>query len=288
MSDKDWEMLVVLYEEGTITNAAKKLYISQPSLTYRIKQLEKYFKVKILHRGNKGVIFTAQGELLVKYAKEMITKLSYTKDHIINIDDEIKGVLKIGGSSNFALYQLPSILEGFVEEYPNIEINLTTGWSSEILQMMQNEVFHIAILRGEHAWKEESLILNEENLCVVSKSPLKIDDLPSMNYIRYQTDTHLRSTFDAWWRNRFSAPPNISMEVDRIETCKELVKRGLGYSLIPSISLRKEDELFTINLEDEGTEIKRKTWLLYREELMELKMVNVLVDYIKEYYRKNV
>jgi len=288
MSDKDWEILVILHEEGTITNAAKKLYISQPSLTYRIKQLEKYFKVKILHRGNKGVIFTSQGELLVKYAKEMIAQLSHTRDQIINIDDEIKGVLKIGGSSNFALYQLPSILEGFVEEYPNIEINLTTGWSSEILQMMQNEIFHLAILRGENFWKGKSLVLNEENLCVVSQKPLNIDDLPHMNYIRYQTDTHLRSTFDTWWRNKFNVPPNVSMEVDRIETCKELVKHGLGYSLIPSISLREEDELFTINLQNEGKDIKRKTWLLYREELLELKMVNVLVEYIKNYYNRNV
>ena len=54
MDEKDWKMLVTIYEERNITKAARKLFISQPALTYRIKQLETEFKTNLIARGKKG------------------------------------------------------------------------------------------------------------------------------------------------------------------------------------------------------------------------------------------
>src|SRR5690625_2152933 len=97
------------------------MYISQPALTYRIKQIEKNFSTKIIIRGQKGVIFTEEGEYLVKYAKRMIKELRNTKDILQNMQGKIQGTLRLGVSSNHAFYKLPKLLEGFLKQYHNVE-----------------------------------------------------------------------------------------------------------------------------------------------------------------------
>ncbi|GGH88636.1 DNA-binding transcriptional LysR family regulator [Pullulanibacillus pueri] len=284
MNEKDWILLSTLFDEGSITKTAQKLYISQPALTYRIKQIEKEFHSEVIKRSKNGVTFTNEGEYLVNYARTMIKELRKAKDNIINMKEEVHGTLRLGVSSNFALYQLPLLLEGFLAEYPNVEINLTTGWSPKIHELLEKEEIHIGISRGEHHWSGERIVLNEETLCVASKDKLHINDLPKLSLIRYQTDFHLKNTFDEWWQSSFNVPPKVSMEVDRIETCKELVKKGLGYALFPSISLRESDHLYTADLVMNNKKILRRTWLLYRKELLGLNIIKAFVRFTKAFY----
>ncbi|MEN1967918.1 LysR family transcriptional regulator [Lentibacillus sp. N15] len=284
MNEKDWELLSTLFDEGTITKTAQKLYISQPALTYRIKQIEKEFNSRIINRGKKGVFFTNEGEYLVNYARKMIKELRQTRDVLIDMKDDIRGTLRIGISSNFALYQLPLLLEGFLRKYPNVEVSLTTGWSSQIHELLHKEDIHIAILRGEHSWQGEQIVLSTESLCAASKEKFNINDLPNLNLIKYQTDFHLKNTFDEWWKNTFHVPPKVSMVVDKIETCKELVKKGLGYAFFPSICLRESDNIYTVDLVTSDKKILRKTWLLYRKELLSLNVINAFVAYTIEFY----
>lgn len=101
MDEKDWIMLQCLYEERNITKAAEKLYISQPAMTYRLKQLEKEFGAKIVARGKKGVEFTSQGEYIAKYARNMILQLRNTKEYVRNMDEEVRGILRIAPPVTF-------------------------------------------------------------------------------------------------------------------------------------------------------------------------------------------
>lgn len=284
MNEKDWHLLTSLYEERNITKTAKKLYISQPSLTYRIKQLEKEFGISLFHRGNKGITFTSEGEYMVKYARKMIQELRNTQDALANMSDTLEGTLRLGASSNFAHYELPSILEGFIDRHPDIEVQLKTGWSSNIIDQLQDESIHAAFIRGDVKWNGGKVLINEENMSIVSKHKIKLEDLPDLNYIKYQTDPLLKSTFDDWWMKNFDTPAHTSMEVDRIETCKEMVKKGLGYSLMPNISLREEEDLYTLNMKIDGKNIIRKSWLLYKEDTLDLKLIRSLRLFVKEFY----
>src|SRR5881394_2029418 len=121
MNEKDWIILQTIFEEHNISKAAEKLYISQPALTYRLQQLEREFGTMIVARGKRGVEFTSQGEYIAQYARDMILQLRNTKEFVQNMDKEIKGILRIGVSSIFARYELPTILNEFVKQYPNVE-----------------------------------------------------------------------------------------------------------------------------------------------------------------------
>lgn len=288
MTEKDWELLIALFEEKTITKAAEKMYISQPALTYRMKQIEQKFNTQIIHRGSKGVIFTSQGEYLVQHAKKTLKELELAKNHINNMKSTVEGVLKIGVSSTFALHKFPTLLKGFITKYPNAEIKLITGWSTGILKSLQSEDIHVAIIRGKHGWHDHSVLLDTEALSIASKTPINLEELPYMNFIHYDTDPYLQSTYRDWWKQTFATPPKITMNVDGIETCIKLIKMELGFSILPSICLTNNEELRQMDLEINNQKLIRETHLLYRSELENLKIVEAFIEFVKNYYQINL
>jgi DNA-binding transcriptional LysR family regulator len=282
MEDKDWIILQTIYDERNITKAAQRLFISQPALTYRLQQIEKEFGTKVVSRGKKGVEFTAQGEHLVQYSKNMLLQLRQTKEFIENMDKKVRGTLRLGVSSNFGRYKLPTILKAFLKSYPDVEINVTTGWSSEVIQLVYKEDIHVGIVRGDYTWQEQKQLLGEEVICIASKQEISIEELPHLPRINYKTDILLKNMIENWWQERFTKPPLITMEVDRIETCKEMVINGLGYAIFPSVCLKPDDDLHTINLSSkDGQTILRKTWMVGRNSSLELSVVKAFFDFLK-------
>lgn len=108
MNEKDCLLLIYLQKEQNITKAAEHLFMTQPALTYRIKQLEKEFQVEILSKNGKYIKMTPAGEYLVEYAKRILNDLRKTKEFLLNIENELIGHLKIGVNSHFdcILFQL--------------------------------------------------------------------------------------------------------------------------------------------------------------------------------------
>lgn len=283
MLEKDWDALIAIKEEGSISRAAARLFISQPALTYRIQNLEEQFNTKIIYKIKGGVDFTVEGQFLVQYAKKMLKELQETKDQIANLSEEVRGLLRIGSSDNFAQYILPELLNEFSTVYPNVMFNVNTGWSTYVMELLNTSKVHVGILRGNNDWHGHKILMNIEKLYVISKKPIELSELPNLPYISYNTDTSLRSLIEKWWYDRFSTPPNVIMQTNRQETCKEMVKHGLGISILPKISLLNVNDLFMyeLNLKN-GTPVERETWLLYSEQSQELEIVKKFIEFIQE------
>lgn len=283
MVEKDWEALIAIREEGNISRAARRLFVSQPALTYRIQNLEEQFNIKILYKIKGGVDFTIEGQFLVKYAERMLKELQETKDRISNLSEEVRGLLRIGSSDNFAQYILPGILKEFSTSYPNVLFNINTGWSTYVMELLNTSKVHVGILRGNNDWYGEKILMNVEKLYLISKEPIDMNDVPNMPYISYKTDASLRNLIDKWWYDRYQIPPNVIMETNRQETCKEMVKHGLGITILPKISLINVEGLHRYELTlKSGVPVERETWLLYSEQSKELEIVKKFIDFIQK------
>lgn len=283
MEDKDWLLLQTLYEQQNITKTAEILFISQPAITYRIQQLEKEFGIIIIHRGRRGVEFTPQGESLVKYAKDMILQLHKTKEYLLSIDNKVAGTLKVGSTNSLATYKLPHILKKFSTLFPDVEFKVLTKMSSELVNLVFKQDVHVGFIRHELGWPDEKQLLMVENICIVSKSEVHINELPSLSRIVYKTDSSLENTIDNWWKATFSKPPTITMEVDKMETCKEMVINGLGYAIMPDLLLHDIPEIFKYQLKTKyGEPILRKSWMIYRKESMQMALIKAFVDFVKD------
>lgn len=281
MNDRDWLLLKTIAEERNITKAADRLYVSQPALTYRVKLLEREFRTTLLIRTPNGVILTPQGEFLLAYAEEMLLRLTKTKEQLASFGNTVKGPLRIGSSAIFANYELPQLLHGFRDLYPETEIFLKTGMSRQVRRMLEHEEVAVAIIRGDPEWKEEKHLLFDEPVCLVSKKPLDVEDLPKQPRIIYGTDSSLQSLVAEWWRKTFTQPFKESMAVDTMDTCRRMVQQNLGWAILPSIGLNEFDDLQLRPLFwPDGSPLIRKTWICYGSYAKQLPTVRAFIDFV--------
>lgn len=281
MDEKDWTAICILHEEKNLTRSAERLFISQPALTYRLKNLENEFGTRLFFKVKGGIEFTSEGTHLAEYAGEMLKKLQRTKDFMLNMQNEVRGTLRLGVSSNFAQYKLPKLLKEFSTQYPNVQFNVNTGWSTDIMHLLDSSNVQLGIMRGNYDWYGRKTLLHKERLCLISKKEVELDRLPELPFINYKTDSSLKNLINGWWHDRFSDPPMVTMETDRQETCKEMVKNDLGVAILPEICLQPGDNLFTYGLSyKNGDPVLRNTWLMYNEDSLQLSTVKNFIDFL--------
>ncbi|HWR38505.1 MAG TPA: LysR family transcriptional regulator [Patescibacteria group bacterium] len=270
-----------------ITKTGQALFISQPALTARLHQIEEELGAKLIYRSGKGTHFTPQGEHLARCAGDMLARIREIKDQITNMHEEVQGTLRIAASTFMTKYKLPRLLKLFKEKHPRVELKVITTWSREILNLVHNQDCHIGFIRGEYPWPNEKQLLFEETMCLASSEPFQFQDLPHLPRIHYRPDEFAKLQMDNWWRENFTVPPRISMEVDRVDTCKEMVLNGHGYAILPRLILNHTHGLHTVVLtHKDGTPLTRKTWMIYRQEMMEINAVDAFVRFSEpfDYY----
>ncbi|MBW5445295.1 LysR family transcriptional regulator [Cohnella sp. CFH 77786] len=300
MNEQDWSLLDFVYREQNLSRAAEQLFLSQPTLTYRLHQIESEFGIKIFTRTGKTMKFTPEGEHLVAYARNMLLELRKTKDLLTNLKhQDIRSTIRIGVSGNYAMYRMVPILHSFYEQFPNIQVNMLTSLSSVIFQLLQMQDVHVCIVRGEYSWFDRKDLLEPEGVCLVSKQPIRLEELPSIPCIQYRndpnaaglkhkTDPLLGKAIDSWWNERFNESPLIAMQVDNLDMTMKWVKMGVGYSIVPEVCLTDEDrtELFVQPLEfSNGQAVIRNNWMLYRESSLGLYAVDKFVEHVRTWYR---
>lgn len=289
--EKDWHMFVTIAETNNLTKAATQLYMSQPALSYRLTQLEKQFDEPLFIRMPRGVIMTEMGELYYEYAEDMLKRKEYFESSMENKKNSISGVLSLGCSSIFANYELPSILEGFTKQYPNVRIQLKTGISSKISNLYQACEVHIAIIRGPLPTTGETYLINRDPICLVTNKQLHAQSLPrtdliTLPLIRYATARDLYTLIDTWWKEQYNVPPNDSIHVDTMATCRQFIRKNLGWSILPKTGLsRFIDEFYIEPLHwSDGSPILRDTHMIYNPTTLHRKPVQAFVDYIQQFY----
>jgi len=291
MDEKDCRLLLSVSEESSLTRAAERMFMTQPALTYRLQQLEKEFGVALIDKSLKGAKFTPEGEHLAIYARKMLRDLHQVKEQLSNIRNEVKGTLRLGIANHYSLYKLPPLLKQFRELYPEVEFAVTCALSVEVIELLMRDEIQVGVIRGEHPWFECKHLLHDEAICIVSREPIDLDELPKLPQIAFQEPvtkaggtaiSPFREAVAAWWYERYDRSPAVAMRVDSYETCKEMVRYGLGYAIIPGIFVTDADRLHQqelIRLDGQG--VRRNTWLVYKKSALQQATVNRFIDLMR-------
>lgn len=286
MNNTDWKILIYLREERSINKVAKRLFMTQPSLTYRLSQMEKEIGCPLFIRTSKGVHFTDAGNRLFSFAEKELQQYQDMKNFVTHEPNTISGVLRIGASQSFAQSHMPAILKGFVDEYNDIEISLTTDTSDRLTKLVKKEDIHLAIVRGNQEWPDADILLEDAPLYLISAQKIDYDTLPNQPSIRYRSDPSLDELRSRWWRQNFSESPHFLLTVSDCLTCVEIVNHGLGQSLIPADLLPK----CTPNVNREmiydrqKRPILRPSHLIFKQAMLQSTPVKIFVDYMKKYF----
>lgn len=282
MTQNDWKLLVTLFEEKNITKSAAKLFITQPAVTKRLKILETEFDVKIVNRTPKGVIFTEEGIILAKYSKKMLKEIAKVQEELSLISKSRENTIKIAIPNGLARKHLARILSAFKEIHPGVDFEIVTGWSTNLINKIENDEVDVAFVRGERKSSKKSDFLFSENFYVVNSTEISIQDLPYLTRVEFESDLQVDTVLEKWWKNHFDTQPKKTIKVDRADVCGKMVKEGLGYAFLPGLIFSPEDKFFKFPILDEkGKAIGRETRLYYSDKFAELNIGKEYIQFIK-------
>ena len=197
--------------------------------------------------------------------------------------------MKIACASIVGQNWLPKILKDFVSKYPEAKISLMTGWSSEIVKALYEGEAHVGIVRGQVDWKGEKIHLFRDTLYLVDKEVKTIEDVLKTDrpFIQYKSDSNYYQEIQQWWQQHFASNPRKQILVDQIEICKQMALNGIGYAILPSITLNDHDAIHKIPLSNDEKEfgLTRDTWLIGYESSFELRQVEAFVEVVQDHAR---
>lgn len=289
MKNIDWKILTVLYESRSMTKAAEALYMTQSALTKRIQAMESEWNVQIVRRSSKGVIFTEEGQYLVRKANIMLDFMKDIEEHFAETTGS-KPLLKIGIPNSFARLHMPKILKAYEENYDQLQIRTVSNSSDVLIQKLTDGSIDIGIICGDYPYLGEKICLFEEALYVVAPKEKKLDDIGQMPLIKSYLNPLVKLLVDQWWRGHFGSLPHESHGVPYADIAIEMVEQGLGITFLFGADWRIDrNKLEMIPICDrEEHPVTRKVWMMLSDRCCQSQQMMDFVTLVEEFYRTNM
>ena len=283
MDRQDCQFLIDLYETQNITQVARKYFLTQPALTKRLQRLEEELGCQLLIRHKKGVSFTAAGELTLPYCRSMLHCGEALLGALNSHRGIVGGSLKLLCSHSYSYRQLPQALKLYCQRYPMVNVEISVGRSAPLYQQFLRQENCIAILRGDWTWSGGYVPLRAEPLCLLRSRDRVHLPLDESDYISGGSDDHAAITqMERWAQEQGLSLHASRLHVNNINCCKELVRQGLGWSILPGSNLQDFDGVVTPLYLEEGVPLKRSTSLLYHNSYAQLPQVRLFIDTLLE------
>ncbi len=148
---KSVELRVLKYfltvaQMGSVTKAADALFITQPTLSRQLAQLEEDLGVALFIRGKRKMMLTEEGLLLQRRAEEIISLANLTESELLQKNEEVSGSIGIGCGSTKASCWLSEKIKDFVGEYPKVHFSIKSGNTQNVLEYLENGMIDIAVV----------------------------------------------------------------------------------------------------------------------------------------------
>lgn len=235
MNEKHMQYVLTVLKEGSFTNAAKKLYVSQPSLSQIIKTAESNLGAPIFNRSTDPITLTPAGQLYVEAARQVTTISTNLVKQVEELSNEEFGKIRLGISVQRGMELLPELYPRFKKRFPHVEIELHEQGSATMEKSVLEGEVGIALLTTfpKHAdlyydlIQEEQLVLIVNRDCALAKrirpgTPIDILEAKDETFVSSRPGHSVRSIQDALFITR-DMKPKIDLETISIEIGKHVV-----------------------------------------------------------------
>ena len=242
----DIEILIVLSEAKSLSQAADKLYMSRQGLSQRITNLELRVGTILYDRTSTGIKMTHAGELVTAFARNTANLERVLAAQLAAIDERFDTTVEVGMSLNDGVALLPRLVAGFMKEDPDARVHLEAGYEPELVQKLRAGDLDFALLENQ---PEEAGLVNEvlgyTKLVFIAPSkhpydqvthPLPVETLLAWPMIIYEWNSGRHMVGNRHFRERYGLSlldHNIVARFDTHEAMVEGVKAGLGWACVP-------------------------------------------------------
>ena len=240
----------VLSRTGSFTQTARELHLTQSGISHSMKALERESGCRLLDRLGKKVVLTQAGEQLLQHAEKILSEMEAARGSLAQLGKWGRGRLRLGASTTACQHLIPPVLREFKESFPEHAISLEPGDTPELVAGLLQQRMDLALslqVDSEPQLEFHPLFTDELHFIVSAQHPWARagkagrDEIPRQSYILYSKRSVTFRLIEQYFR-REEMVLNTVLEVGSMEATKELVKLGLGVSILAPWICRKEIE----------------------------------------------
>lgn len=275
----------------SFTRAAEELYLTQPAVTFQIRQLEEHFNTRLFDRHHNRISLTEAGVLVFNYSDRILELYRETEKAINEMTGVTRGVIKLGATTTLGEYLLPRILSGYHESFPGVQVRLTVHNTRMVVRKLEDATIDIGMVEGPVSNKNivVSPCMEDELVLIMAPNhPLtKLDEIPVHRLKEYPFVSREEGSgtrmviMDLLGKFGVSYDQlDMILEMGTTESVKAAVEGGVGFSIVSLIALRKElalKSLVTRRLK-EGP-LKRRLNFVFQKQKFRSKAVEEFLAY---------
>jgi DNA-binding transcriptional LysR family regulator len=290
------ETLLFLVTEGSFSRAAKRMHLSQPSLTKHIANMETILGMKVVRREKNGVVLTPEGKIVFDLAGRILKMRDEAGEKIAGMQETEAGDIAIAASTIPATYILPHVLGRFRMAHPGIRVTVQSADSEEVLNMIINGEKELGIMgkrpsRGkletEPLWQDRLVLTVPAGHRWASKPSVSLPEVMEEPFIVREKGSGTREILERHLKEQANTDLvkfRIVAEFGSSEAIKEAILAGLGVSILSIRAIIRELKLQLLReVPVDNWRIERSFYLILRRPFNILRHHQLFLDFIRQY-----
>jgi len=294
MADRRLQVFHAVAKHLSFTRAADALFMTQPAVTFQIKQLEEHYNTRLFDRGHGRITLTPAGEVMLDYAERILGLSGELDVRLKEMTGQIDGPLLVGASMTIAEFLLPQVLGEFKAAYPGVQPRLVAANSETIESRVTEHSLDVGFieaparlpaLAAEVCAEDELQVLCAPRHALACLSSVTPAELLAHAFISREAGSGTREVTDKHFRSEGVDPErlNVVMELGSPEAIKGLVSTGLGFAIMSRATVAKEVALGLLVAVPLEPRLKRSLSVVYPRERFRSRLLIAFIDFAREH-----
>jgi len=299
MSDRRLQVFHAVARLLSFTKAAEVLHMTQPAVTFQIRQLEEQFDTRLFDRAHNRVSLTEAGHVAFEYAEKIFEKYSELENAIREITGSISGSLTLGASTTISEYMLPSLLGDFNAKNPEVLLRLRVSNTEGIVSMVENNVIDLGVVEGpvtnknllvEVCRKDDLVVVVPPDHELAKNDSVTVEQMLEYPFICREEGSGTREVIVEYLRDQGASKHALKacLELGSPEAIKGAIQAGMGVSVLSSVSLAKELKLGILKAVPLNPPLSREFSFVRQRQKFRVRTMEELLEFARNYCKNTV
>lgn len=299
MADRRLQVFMAVAKHLSFTRAADDLFMSQPSVTLQIKQLEELYSTRLFERRHTKVSLTPAGELVLSYAKKIMALSDEMESRLAEMSGELRGPLLVGASSTIAACLMPQVMSDFNALYPQVRVCLIVANSDTVERRVAEHTLDLGLIEAppklpgvatELCGSDELVVICSADYPLANTVSIAPKDLIDYEYISREPGSGTREVTEAYFRKHKIEPEALKtqMALGSPDALKSVVRLGLGFAIVSRLGLEQAQDAAALQIIPLKPALKRSFNLVYPQDRFQSRLVSTFIDFAKNKLRELV
>ena len=293
MADRRLRVFYTVARHLSFTKAADVLFMTQPAVTFQVKQLEEHFNARLFERSPGKISLTPAGRLVLSYAEKILALSEEMETRVGELTGAISGPLLIGASTTIAEFMLPQILGEFKARHPQVQAHLSVANSETIENRVADNTLDLGLIESpSHLPSLHTEVCCDDELVMICAPGHELADRKSIGapalaeypYVSREEGSGTREFADQYFRRSDVAVEDLEvvMELGSPEAIKGVVATCMAVSIVSRATIVKELKLGLLVAVPLEPPLIRTLSLVYPREKFRSNLLNTFADFATE------